>query len=88
MMAVVCAQATEKAKTTSAVSYKLLIEMPACPRSAFESQLRDELLMLADHLEYRQVYFTAADCFSVDYTMLFTIFGSVASYIVITLQFD
>lgn len=62
--------------------------MPALPKDHFGRRLREELLMFAEHLGYRHVNFSAAGCFNVDCTMLFTIFGSIASYLVITLQFD
>lgn len=83
-----CAQATEKVKSATIACHRALINIGACPKNRLESILMEELSRFAQHLERRKVHFNAAGCFNIDYGTIFTIFGSVASYIVIILQFD
>lgn len=83
-----CGRASRKARYTSVVSYKLLIKMSELPKSSLQSRLREYLWFLAEYLGHRDVTVSAAGCFNVDYTMFFTILGSIASYMVVVLQFD
>lgn len=87
-MSVCCALATDKLKTVRIACHRYLISVGASPKSKLESILSDEIQRFVQHLERRKVHFSAAGCFDIDYGTIFTIFGSVASYIVIILQFD
>lgn len=87
-MSICCALATDKLKTVRIICHRALINMGVCPKSRLEAVLSGELSRFVQHMERRKVHFSAAGCFDIDYGTIFTIFGSVASYIVIILQFD
>lgn len=87
-MAISCAMATDKMRAVRVTCHRALINIGASPKSRLESVLFGELSRFVQHLERRKVHFSAAGCFDIDYGMIFTIFGSVASYIAIILQFD
>ena len=53
---------------------------------ASDQFLQEELILLAHRATERPPKFTAADFFTVDYRMLYTMFETIVSYIVIIIQ--
>lgn len=88
VLSVCCARATDKIKSARIACHKALIDIGPSPRGKLESALSEELSRFVQHLERRKVHFSAAGCFDIGYGTILTVFGSVASYIVIVLQFD
>ncbi|XP_063912666.1 uncharacterized protein LOC135129443 [Zophobas morio] len=87
IVAICCEQASNEANNTSIICYKILLNYPSYPKSHDEDITRNELMLLAEHLSQRKIKFSAAGLFVVDHTMLYMIFGSIAAYLVIVLQF-
>ncbi|RZC39611.1 uncharacterized protein BDFB_000669 [Asbolus verrucosus] len=87
MLAINCEQTSEEANNTSVICYKILLNFPSCPKSHSEEVTKNELMLLAEHLSQRKVKFSAAGFFTVDHSMLYMIFGSIAAYLVVVLQF-
>lgn len=59
---------------------------PSSPKTTREKIIKEELILLAEHISRRKIH-VSAGAFIVDYTMLFMIFGSIVTYLVIVLQF-
>lgn len=76
-----------ESKKTSNICYKLLLNFLNTPTSLREKTTKEELFLLADLMSKRDVHFSAAGFFNIDYSMLFMIFGAIAAYLVIILQF-
>ncbi|EFA12700.1 gustatory receptor 89 [Tribolium castaneum] len=87
ILSICCQQVSNEANNTSVLSYKILLNFPSRPKSQNDEINKSELLLLAEHLSQRRVKFSAAGLFDVDHTMLYMIFGSIAAYLVIVLQF-
>lgn len=87
MLAVSCQQTCVEAHKTALISYKLLLELPMTEKTSPAHVLREEILLLTHEVEQRPCVFTAAGFFNVDCTMLLEIAASVASYVIIVLQF-
>lgn len=85
LLAASCDMATKEAQKISTISYKLLAELPKNPEMYM---VREELLILAQQSTTKSPYFSAAGFFNVDHTMLSTILGTFASYIVVIIQFN
>ncbi|XP_044271280.1 putative gustatory receptor 28b [Tribolium madens] len=88
ILSICCERASNEANNTSVLSYKILLNYPSCPKSHSDEINKNELMLLAEHLSQRKVKFSAAGLFDVDHTMLYMIFGSIAAYLVIVLQFE
>ncbi|XP_018565913.1 putative gustatory receptor 2a [Anoplophora glabripennis] len=86
ILSISCDKTASEARRTSLISYKILMNYPSCPRTTREKIIKEELILLAEHISRRKVHFSAG-IFTVDYSMLFMIFGSIATYLVIILQF-
>ena len=87
MVAICCSKASTEANNTSIISYKILLDFPSSPKTHYEEVTKNELMLLAEHLNQKKLIFSAAGLFAVDHTMLYMIFGSIAAYLVIVLQF-
>lgn len=87
-MSICCAQTTDKLKAARVACHRALINIGPYPKNRLDTILSEELSRFVQHLERRKVHFSAAGCFDIDYGTIFSVFGSVASYIVIILQFD
>lgn len=74
-------------KKTSVICFKLLLNFLQNPTSLWEKATKEELYLLADLIAKRDVHFSAAGFFKIDYSLLFVIFGAIATYLVIILQF-
>lgn len=82
ILAVSCEKAASEAKYTSRISYNILRSFSTELFPAHNNVVKEELLLLAEHIRARNIHFSAL-FFSVDYRMLFKIFGSIATYLVI-----
>ncbi|GLG92442.1 Putative gustatory receptor 28b [Gryllus bimaculatus] len=78
-VAAACTIAASQSKRTGIVIHKALIDI-------HDPDLRHELMSL--QILHRHVQFTACDFFVIDSTLLYSIVGSVATYLVILLQFQ
>ncbi|KAJ8961679.1 hypothetical protein NQ318_021278 [Aromia moschata] len=85
-LSVACDKTTTEANNTSTICYKILIKYLSCSRASENRKVKEELMLLADHISRRKVSFRAG-FFAIDYTMLYMIFGCVTTYLVIVLQF-
>ncbi|CAG9857522.1 unnamed protein product [Phyllotreta striolata] len=87
MLAVPCGNASNEARKTCLVSYKILLGFQGSSRFGRCKNVKEELLLLAEHVRARNVRFSTG-FFPVDYNVLFLILGSVATYLIIILQFQ
>lgn len=78
----------EEAKQTSLICYKILQEIRPKPFSNEQHQIRENLSFLAQEATLRATKISAAGFFEVDYTMVFLLFTSVTTYIVVLIQFN
>jgi hypothetical protein len=77
-----CDGAASASKDTSLVCYKL---QSACPD---ESKERRELLRFAEEANVNSAKFTAADCFTIDRSVVFGVVSTTATYFIIMIQFN
>lgn len=67
---------------------KWLNEIPIIiPNSKIDQNLKEELILFVQQANCRSPEFSAAGFFIVDFTLLKFIFGSLTSYVIISLQF-
>ncbi|KAK9710413.1 7tm Chemosensory receptor [Popillia japonica] len=78
----------EEAKQTSLICYKILQETPSKHILSDEQEIRGHLSFLAQEATLRSTKISAAGFFEVDYTMVFLLFTSVTTYIVVLIQFN
>jgi hypothetical protein len=83
-----CTGAIRAARRTSAICFKLLLNMSLCPKALHERVLRKELLLFAEQVSQRQINFTGGGFLTIDYNTLYTLFGSTAMNVIILLQFQ
>lgn len=86
MLATSCEQTIEEMNESQRICHKLLAQLPGRLSNAQEV-LREELYIFANQIDHLNVQFTASGFFNVNHTLLLTIFGSIASYIIILIQF-
>lgn len=86
MMAASCEQTIEEKDRSQKICHKLQIQLPV-NLSKQQEMLREEFRLLSKQIEQQEVKFTAVGFFNIDHTLLLTIFGSIASYVIILMQF-
>ncbi|XP_045464431.1 uncharacterized protein LOC123673790 [Harmonia axyridis] len=86
MLAYACDCVETEASKIIPISLTYLNELPPLPKNSEEIALKEELTTLFEQSSLRPPIFTAAGFFTVNYTMLGFIIGSVTSYIIVTLQ--
>ncbi|XP_074114291.1 putative gustatory receptor 28b [Cotesia typhae] len=82
MVAMVASQIEEQMKKTGNIVQKILQECSMSP------EIRRELKIFSLELLHRDFQFTAYNIIPVDCTILRTIFGAVATYLIIFIQFQ
>lgn len=87
LLAYGCAGATSEAEKIAKICFYWLNEIPTLPVSLKDQTIKEELALLAQQATSRSPKFSAAGFFPVDFTLLGFIFGSVTSYIIISIQF-
>lgn len=87
-LASTCDATIREAQKTPIITYKLLQTLPLESSDPLERDLREDLLLLSEQTSLRTPSFSAAGFFTVDYTMLFTLLGSVTSYLIVLIQFN
>ncbi|XP_015832937.2 putative gustatory receptor 28b [Tribolium castaneum] len=87
LLAYGCAGATSEAEKIAKICFYWLNEIPTMPVSIKDQTIKEELALLAQQSTSRTPKFSAAGFFPVDFTLLGFIFGSVTSYIIISIQF-
>jgi len=81
LITVTCHLASTQAQQTGVEVHKLLMNSP-------ENIVRDKLIIFSQQVFHRPVEFTACGLFSIDAALLFTIIGSMTTYLLIMLQFQ
>ncbi|CAH1374173.1 unnamed protein product [Tenebrio molitor] len=82
-----CVGAVSESEKISKICFFWLNEIPTIPVSNEEKVLKEELVLMVQQSTSRCPKFSAAGFFPVDFTLLGFIFGSVTSYIIISIQF-
>lgn len=88
VIAVTCDMTTKEAQRTAKVCYTLLLDIPAFSNNIQDRILKEELSLFAQHATHQCPYFSAAGFFTVDYSMLFVLLGTVTSYIIVLVQIN
>lgn len=81
-MVICCGGANDEAYKTATICYQLLSELPE------NSPEARKLLIFAQHASQRCPKITAANVFTVNTAALFTLLGSLTSYVIVLIQFD
>jgi hypothetical protein len=77
-----CHAASEQANHAAVLVQKLLVVQTLYPKTTAELQL------LSQQLLHRKVRFTACGFFPIDFTLLYSMAGSVTTYLIILLQYN
>jgi gustatory receptor len=77
-----CQSATTEAENTAVLVQKLLLVRH------FDQETVTELRLFSQQLLQRKIKFTAFGFLSLDYSLLFAIFGGVTTYLVVAMQYD
>lgn len=81
-MVVCCGGVNDEAYKTATICYQLVSELPD------NSPEARKLLILAQHASQRCPQITAANVFTVNASALFTLLGSLTSYVIVLIQFN
>ncbi|KAJ3664567.1 hypothetical protein Zmor_000124 [Zophobas morio] len=87
LLAYGCAGAISKSENVAKICFFWINEIPSLPTSHRDQELKEELSLLVQQSTSRCPKFSAAGFFPVDFTLLGFIFGTVTSYIIISIQF-
>lgn len=79
---------TNEAKKTGGICFSMLLMLDVIPENAQDTALRNELILLNQMAIHGCPIFTAAGFFSIDYSLILAIFGSVTSYMIVLIQFN
>lgn len=80
-----CVQTKQEIRAVSLSLFKIIINIEPGERS---ETMEENLVTLSHSLITRQFKFTACGFFELDYTLLFTLVGSISYYVVILIQFS
>ncbi|XP_071051082.1 putative gustatory receptor 28a [Onthophagus taurus] len=86
MISASCEQTIQEKGRTQKICHRLLTNLPPI-LSKNQEFFQQEFRLLAKQIDQIEVKFTAVGFFDIDNTLLLTIFGSIASYVIILLQF-
>jgi hypothetical protein len=77
-----CHAASEQANHAAVLVQKLLVAQSLCPETTAELQLFSQQLL------HRKLRFSACGFFPIDFTLLYSMAGSVTTYLIILLQYN
>ncbi|XP_017776026.1 PREDICTED: uncharacterized protein LOC108562262 [Nicrophorus vespilloides] len=80
-----CNHATEKIRHTSVIAYNLIQELGEAPN---DMNYKQELQELAELATNKCPSFSAAGFYTVNYSVLFGLVGSITSYLIVLIQFN
>ncbi|KAJ8956791.1 hypothetical protein NQ314_006667 [Rhamnusium bicolor] len=59
ILSMACDKTASEARKTSLISYKILMNFPSSLKGTEEKIIKDELLLLAEHISRRNIHFSA-----------------------------
>lgn len=86
LIATSCEKATKEANLTACICYRILSKLPSSSKKL--KPIRKDVLLLAHQTSNLVPYFNAWGFFKINHTMISKILGSVATYIIVLIQFN
>lgn len=87
MFVAACHQASDQAKTTKNLCYKLLLCIPVSANRKETQEIQQKLCILAEQFESRNPVFTADGYYEINYSLITAVWTYMVSNLIVSLTF-